>query len=168
MSNNWNISHRESETVLLEWIEKNKSKALSKEFLIRGVDNSGNGVITVRKIHAQNEKKKCSKMRIHARITSEWMISRCVFFIKRVFIWSGCLRRTIFYLKIVWNVAVNKNRKFFLKNQVLAEEKLDFVQKKFEKFCSSLYSIELASKSNAKRLNATKINDSKWWGDFRF
>lgn len=48
VSNNWNISHRESETILLEWIDTNKKQPLNKEFLIRGVDKSGNCVITVR------------------------------------------------------------------------------------------------------------------------
>jgi len=91
VSNNWNISHRDSETVLLEWIETNKKQTLNKEFLIRGVDKSGNCVITV-----------------------------------------------------------------------LPENKLDDVQKKFEKFCYSLYSVELASKSNAKRLNVAKLNECKW------
>lgn len=47
VSNNWNISHRDSETLLLEWIETNKNKSLSKEFLIRGVEKNGNCVITV-------------------------------------------------------------------------------------------------------------------------
>lgn len=46
--------------------------------------------------------------------------------------------------------------------QVLAENKLDVAQKKFEKFCYSLYSVELASKSNAKRLHVANINDCKW------
>ncbi|KAG4080076.1 hypothetical protein HA402_014516 [Bradysia odoriphaga] len=91
VSNNWNISHRDSEAVLLEWIEKNRNQTLNKEFLIRGMDNSGNCVITV-----------------------------------------------------------------------LPEDKLDFVQKKFEKSCYSLYSIELASKSNVKRLNGAKPNECKW------
>lgn len=50
----------------------------------------------------------------------------------------------------------------FYWQQVLSEDKLDFVQKKFEKSCFSLYSIELASKSNVKRLNVAKPNECKW------
>lgn len=91
VSNNWNMSHRDGEQLLLEWIETNKTKSLSKEFLIRGVRKNGNCVITV-----------------------------------------------------------------------LAENKLDSVQKKFDKFSYSLYSVELASQSDANRLHAVKVTDCKW------
>lgn len=111
VSNNWNISHRDSEAVLLEWIETNKNKTLSKEFLIRGVDKSGNGVITV----------------------------------------STSLRCYVAVTLMQWKII-----------QVLAENKLDFVQKKFEKLSYSLYSVELATKSNVKRLDVAKSNDCKW------
>jgi len=51
ISNNWNVSQKDSETILLEWsrqwIEKNKNKALVKTFFIRGVDKNGNLVISV-------------------------------------------------------------------------------------------------------------------------
>lgn len=54
VSNNWNISHRDSEAILLEWIETHKKQQLNKEFLIRGVDKSGNCVITVSEILCTN------------------------------------------------------------------------------------------------------------------
>lgn len=46
--------------------------------------------------------------------------------------------------------------------QVLTENKLDVAQKKFEKFCYSLYSVESASKSDAKRLHVANTSDCKW------
>lgn len=47
VSNNWNVSHRDSEKLLLDWIAKNKNRRLNSEFLVRGVDKDGNCVITV-------------------------------------------------------------------------------------------------------------------------
>lgn len=46
--------------------------------------------------------------------------------------------------------------------QVLAENKLDAAQQMFEKFCYSLYSVELTSKSDAKRLHVANPNECKW------
>lgn len=48
ISNNWNISFMESESILQKWLAGYKGdKKILKDYLIRGVDLNGNCVITV-------------------------------------------------------------------------------------------------------------------------
>lgn len=48
ISNNWNVSLKDSETVLNKWLTAYKNdRPIVKEFLIRGTDLNGNCVISV-------------------------------------------------------------------------------------------------------------------------
>lgn len=47
ISNNWKISFRDSESVLLEWLKSQKNRVLTKEYIIRGVDKSERCFISV-------------------------------------------------------------------------------------------------------------------------